>query len=135
MTKISGMSRDPTSENKIQAHSIAEIKDGFDADSKRLARRVKFRSRKLRPGPLLNAVVLHYLSLAEQERERIATDFLAVYETLLEHDDPKDDLLRSLLADSRARNAPVKVEPLGGRVLDVKPDRKRAKKLDSPAGE
>lgn len=92
MIKIPAMSRDPSDSYKIQAQSIPELKDGFDAISKRIAREIQFRGRKLRTGPLLNAVVVHYLRLSEEEQMRIAREGLAVYESLLDLDRPEDDV-------------------------------------------
>lgn len=135
MIKICGMSRDLTDSYKLQTPSIPEIKDAFDGAAKQIARGVAFRGRKLRPGPLLNAVVLHFLSLDEAERVRIAVENLAILETLLEHEEAQDELLGSLVADAAKRRAAVTVEPAGGRIVDVKADRKRAKKLDRPSGE
>lgn len=136
MIKISRMSREPSDSHKIQAQSVPETKDAFDAVAKQIARTVAFRGRKLRGGPLLNAIVIHFLGLTEAERENIAVEGLAIYEALLEHDDPQDDLLRSLLAQNRTRQTeasnsskPVVGKPVG-RIGKVKADRKRADKAD-----
>lgn len=85
------MGREPSDSEKVQAPSVAEIKDAFAIAQKRLARKVSFRGRKMGVGPLLNAVVIHFLSLPEDEQERIAGAGVARYEELLGLDDPADD--------------------------------------------
>ena len=85
------MSREPSDKEKVQAPSVAEIKDALAIAQKRLARKVSFRGRKMGLGPLLNAVVIHFLGLPEDEQERIATAGVARYEQLLELDEPADD--------------------------------------------
>lgn len=79
--------REPNAENRIQAPSIPEIKEGIVASAMRLGRSIKFRGRKLRPGPLINAVMLQFLTMPAADQERLAREYLARYEAILEHDD------------------------------------------------
>ena len=79
--------REPNAENRVQAPSIPEIKEGVVAAAMRLGRSIKFRRRKLRPGPLVNAVLLQFLTMPPNDQERISRDYLARYEAILEHDD------------------------------------------------
>lgn len=86
------MSRELTEEYKIQSASLPEIKDGLTAAANRITRDMKFRDRKLRPGPLLNALVAHFLSRGEDEQFRIARTGVKLLEEILSRDEPQDDL-------------------------------------------
>jgi hypothetical protein len=87
------MSREPSSDYKIQFPSIAELKDGLASLTNRIARRAKFRGRKMRPGPMMNALLVYFMTLPEDEQARIIEEGLKRYEALLAFDDPQDDLL------------------------------------------
>lgn len=113
------MSREPSSDHKIQFPSIAELKDGFVTLTNRIGRRLKFRGRKLRNGPLLNAIVLHYMLLPEQEQLEIAERYLRKYEALLAFDEPQDDL-GSIVADDGDPTR-ERVVGLGATVRKVRP--------------
>jgi len=80
--------------SRVQYPSIPELKDGFEDLTNRIARKakLKFRGRKLRSGPLHNAVMLHFLMLPEQAQIEIAEASLRRYEALLQLDEPADDL-------------------------------------------
>lgn len=85
--------RNPTHDEKIQAQSIAEIKDALDRERRRLARlkdKVRFRRRVVSAGTLLNAVILNFLEMPQAEREEIARRGLASYEARLQSDDPTE---------------------------------------------
>lgn len=88
------MSREPDMGSRVQYPSIPELKDGFEDLTNRIARKAKlrFRGRKLRSGPLHNAVMLHFLTLPEDEQIEIAEEGLRRYEALLQLDEPADDL-------------------------------------------
>src|SRR3954471_4151771 len=51
-------------------------------------RGVEFNDRQLYPGPLMNALALHFLDLPPGERERIAREYLGRLEGILESDQP-----------------------------------------------
>jgi hypothetical protein len=87
MSTMAGMGtkRRLTSDYKLQANSIGEITDEFDALVRRITRReeLKFRGAKLRPGPLLNALIYEFLRLPEEEAARRAREALARLESFL----------------------------------------------------
>ena len=120
--------REPSENEKLQAPSIPEIKDGLITETVRLARLVKFRGRKLRPGPLINAVLLHFLKMPAEERARIAQVGVAAYEALLGHDD-----LQTIETDGDASSGTQtqrrSIKGLGGTVL---PRMKRKDKASEP---
>lgn len=135
MIKIQGMSREPDMTNRIQFPSIPELKDGMTNTVNRLARKVKFRGRKLRPGPLMNALVLHYLTLPEEEQIAIAATSIERYESLLQSDEPVDDLKSIAAAESPADDEPggkIAV-PIYSRVVQQL-DPKRKHKTAKPRG-
>jgi hypothetical protein len=69
---------------RLQALSLPEITDEIEELTRRIVKRgVEFQERKLRPGPLLNAIVLHFLGFPAEEQERIAVESLARLEALL----------------------------------------------------
>src|SRR5208283_612602 len=120
--------REPSENEKLQAPSIPEIKDGLITETVRLARLVKFRGRKLRPGPLINAVLLHFLKMPAEERARIAQVGVAAYEALLGHEDVQ--AIRTDgegTSDAQAQGRSIK--GLGGSVL---PRMKRKDKTSEP---
>lgn len=73
---------------KIQVASIPEIKDGMTNVATRISRKVKFSNRKLRPGPLMNAVFVWFLTRTEDVQEEIAREYVAKLEAILEADAP-----------------------------------------------
>jgi len=81
--------RDPSKSHSLIAPSIEEIHGALVHEAApRIGRRAKFRGRKLYPGPLLNAIVLHFLSLPHSRQQEIAQEYLARYEALLRRDEP-----------------------------------------------
>lgn len=82
------MGRKLDDDDKIQMSSVPEIKDGMVATATRLSRKVRFKNRKLRPGPLMNAVFLWYLTRPEETQEEIAREFVGRLEGILEEDTP-----------------------------------------------
>lgn len=86
--KIRCMARKLVDSEKIQMPSVPEIKDGMASVATRLSRKVKFNQRKLRPGPLMNAVFLWYLTRPEETQEEIAREFIGTLEGILEKDTP-----------------------------------------------
>jgi hypothetical protein len=121
------MSREPSTDHKIQFPSIAELKDGLAALTNRLARRLKFRGRKLKPGPVMNALLVHFMTLPEDEQARIIEGGLKRYEALLEYDTPRDDLVS---VPPGANLTSKGVVFLGGSIRKVG---SKAKRKDKPA--
>ena len=114
---------------RVQYPSIPELKDGLEELAGRLARKdkLKFRGRKLRPGPLHNAVLLHFLVLPEAAQKAIAEQFLKRYEDLLELDEPQDDL-GSVVADGDGADEGSQAVGFPGRVIRGGPKPKRKHK-------
>jgi hypothetical protein len=67
---------------RLQADSAREIALAFEHAALDLAH-LKFRGRKLRPGPLLNALVLAWCDLPPSERERFAVTAIARLDSVL----------------------------------------------------
>lgn len=81
--------RHPSKSHTLIAPSIEEIQEWLvHGATPRIGRKVKFRGRKLYPGPLLNAIVLHFLSLPHGRQIEIAEEYLRRYEALLDLDEP-----------------------------------------------
>ncbi len=57
---------------RLQADSIKEIGGAYEESAVRVSHAVRFRGNKLRPGPLLNALVLAFVEMTEEEQERVA---------------------------------------------------------------
>jgi hypothetical protein len=79
--------RSLTSTHRLQALSVPEITDEIERLVMRYGREVKFQGRKLRPGPLLNAIVLHFIRLPEAEQAHIIAGAVRELEALLADDD------------------------------------------------
>lgn len=95
MTTIAAMSRKLSNDDRIQTPSITELKDGLESVAQRIARRVKFQGRKLRYGPMLNAIVAEFLRLPEDQQDAMVESGLQLVETLLESDEPRDKMVSS----------------------------------------
>lgn len=91
MITIVDMSRKPTDQYKIQTPSIPELKDGLEIVAQRIARNVQFQGRKLRYGPMLNAIVAEFLRLPEDQQDSLVESGLRLFESLLESDEPRDE--------------------------------------------
>lgn len=115
------MSREPSDLEKIQAPSIEEIKLELQLLAKRLGNKLTFRGRKMGYGPLLNAVVINYLSLPPEQQLQIAKVGVARYEALLASDDPvADPRLVDAVPGAGGRNESVLIS----RVVTQRPDAK-----------
>ena len=126
---MAAMSREPDMNCRVQYPSIPELKDGLEELAGRYARKdkMKFRGRKLRPGPLHNAVLLHFLMLPEAARKALAEKFLKRYEELLQFDEPQEDL-GSIVADHGDSGDGGRVVGFPGRVVKGGPKPKRKHK-------
>lgn len=93
MITIADMSRKLTDQDRIQTPSIPELKDGLEAVATRIARGVKFQGRKLRYGPMLNAIIAEFLRLSEDQQDAMVASGLQLLETLLEFDEPRDKMV------------------------------------------
>lgn len=91
--EITLMSRDLELTERIQFHSIVELKDGLTHAATRLARRTRFRGRKLGYGPMANAIIAQFLRLPEDQQAALVESGVRLLETMLESDEPRDDLV------------------------------------------
>lgn len=99
---------------RLQADSCEEIAAEFSEVAAKLGRRIKFDRYKLRPGPLLNALVLEFLLLSEEQREIRADVVMARLEAFMRGDDVE-----------------TPVQPSGpGRVLAIRDESEHQSKLD-----
>lgn len=71
---------------RLTANSVREITDALDALARRYGPEFKFQGRKLKAGPLLNAIALHFLLLPEAERTAILERSIPKLEKILESD-------------------------------------------------
>lgn len=79
------MAKKPSHSFRLQTMSVHDLSNGMVAVRLRLnAAEIKHRRRKLKDGPLLNAVVAWYLSRGIAEQQAIAVEGLARYEAILE---------------------------------------------------
>lgn len=79
---MAGM-RSLTRDHRLQALSVADITEPFEDAALALGRVYEFNGRKLKAGPLLNAVVLRFLEMSEAERSAFAAEYLARLEARL----------------------------------------------------
>lgn len=94
-----------TTTYRLQGLSIPEIAGEFEETTVRLGRTHNFNGRKLKPGPLLNALVLRFLEMTEEERARIAGESLAKLEMkLAQTDQERAEAERKLVAVAPAVN-------------------------------
>lgn len=76
-----------TKEFRLQALSLEGITEAFDDATRTIAKNHKFLRRKLKPGPLLNALVLSFLNMPEDARESVAAKAIAELEYYLAETD------------------------------------------------
>jgi hypothetical protein len=81
--------RNLTTTHRLQALSVPEVTDRLEDLLHRVGRTLKFRGHKLRPGHVLNAVVLHFLSQSEEEQDRALAGSLSRLEAILGDDGPR----------------------------------------------
>jgi hypothetical protein len=85
-TKMTGM-RALTRDHRLQALSVPDITEPFEDAAIALSRVFEFNGRKLKAGPLLNAIVMRFLEMSEKEQAEFAGEYLARLELLLAEDD------------------------------------------------
>jgi hypothetical protein len=68
---------------RLQCDSIPEIAGVLDEFVLRIGADLKFNKRRVKTGPLLNALVLWFMSLPEDERRRLAFDSVANLEAFM----------------------------------------------------
>src|SRR4051812_33998384 len=76
--------RSLTSEYRLQALSVPDVTEPFERCVLDMARSEVFLGRKLKPGPVLNALVMHFLDMQATERDRIVGRYLRKLETVLD---------------------------------------------------
>jgi hypothetical protein len=80
----------PTHEFRLQTPSIPELQQGLVMARMRLnVRGVKHRTRKLKDGPLLNALVAWFIAQPSEHQEQIAREGVRLFEGLLEGHQPE----------------------------------------------
>lgn len=72
---------------RIQSDSTPEIQRAWEMVALALSGETKFQGRKLRPGPLLSALVLWFTRLAPEERARIGRDAVRALEAHMAGED------------------------------------------------
>jgi hypothetical protein len=102
--KMAGM-RPLTSDNRLQALSVPEITEAFEDAAVAISRVHEFNGRKLKPGPLLNAIVLRFLEMDEGERGAFAGESLARLELLLAENDKERERASNRLTPARGKPA------------------------------
>ena len=75
-------------ENRLQGYSHPDISGELEAYIARLGGKIKYNGNKLRPGPLLNAIVLWFLEHSEEERTSLATRMVERLEHFMAGDEP-----------------------------------------------
>jgi hypothetical protein len=100
-----GRMRTFTSDYRLQGFSTREIAESWEDAATRVGRRFKFDGRKVKPGPLLNALVLWYLGLDEAARLRLAGHALANLEVFLAETD--DERRAAMARLTGARHGPA----------------------------
>jgi hypothetical protein len=73
---------------RLQANSLPEVVDGLAELERRFGYLLKPEGRKLKAGPILNAILVHFLELPSGRQEEILTAAFARIEELLESDTP-----------------------------------------------
>ena len=72
----------PTKPTRLQADSNAVVQRAFYHAVIDLEGEIRHRGRKLRPGPMLNALAYWFSMLEEAERLRIGREAMSLYETV-----------------------------------------------------
>lgn len=113
-------------ESRIQTMSIPALTEGIVMLRLKLNRmKVKHRGRKLKDGPLVNAVFAWLFSLDEAEQLRIAQEGLRLFEAMLEGDIAPSVAEPDWLAGKSAPGLPGSVAEKGGKPKRVHPAVKR----------
>jgi len=69
---------------RIDANTTREIAEGLDRLASRYGFEHTFQARKLKSGPMLNVIALHFLLLTEDERQEILRATIPKLEAMLE---------------------------------------------------
>jgi hypothetical protein len=108
MNENGDMAREAKETYKIQAWSWPEVQDGLEGAATRLKGHTRDIGRALKPGPLLNAIILWFLKQPEQEQIRIARQGKMGLEWLKTSDEPRnlndlniDEFDRRVTSDAR----------------------------------
>lgn len=112
-----------TREEKLQADSREEIARCFKGAVLRLESKVKFDRRKLRPGPFLNAMVIHFLEMTEADQEQFGQQVVAQMEQFL-----AETALEREAATVRLHDALTQPPPVGNTSYPVAEAKKRSRR-------
>jgi hypothetical protein len=91
-----GNMRSLTYDFRLQALSLPEIVAAIEGAATDLGA-VKLNGRKLKAGPLINAIVLHFLSLDDAGREAMARAGVERLQALMRLDEPSADEVKQVL--------------------------------------
>lgn len=83
--------RNLTAKYRLNGHSIPEVTSGLEGACAELNSILRFNGRKLKPGPLLNAIVLQFINMSGEQQREFAKTGLRRLEALLEQDGPIED--------------------------------------------
>jgi len=125
---------------RLQSDSVAEITRAFEEATFKLSETLKFDGRKLRPGPLLNAIAVHFLHMSEADREEFGRFALAQLECFLAETDeerekaeerlslvlPKEDAEATDKPEGKNVEQPTRQPKVGHSVDTKRPRRKGA---------
>jgi hypothetical protein len=102
--------RSLSSNHRLQGFSLPEVVGDFEQESIRLSRSMTVNGRRLKPGPLINALVIEFLSLPADSRTVMAARGLAKLEHMMAVGKgiPVDDKERA--AKAEAPDAPEVIE-------------------------
>lgn len=74
-------------QNRLQALSLPEVTTGFEHAVLELSDE-KFAGHKLRPGPVINCLVIEFLSWSQEKRREVVSRRLRELENLVASDEP-----------------------------------------------
>lgn len=79
--------RQPSTRYRVAGQAIPEVVEALESTTTKLGRRLRFRGRKLKEGPLLVGLVCYCLTRSDCEIEAMARIGLAKYEEMLNSDE------------------------------------------------
>lgn len=104
-------SEDKPASDRFQAESWPGIKDSFDHTTIDVGRSYRFQGRKLRPGPLLNALAVWFTKLDPSEQNRIAGEALHLLESEIQRIEGGEVTIKVKMKKIRNRDDGTPVDP------------------------
>ena len=97
---------------RLQADSVEGIAAEFAEAAELVGRKVRFGRRKVKPGPLLNAIALHFVRMDALEREAFAIRAITEMEAFLEAEaQAKRNAESATVTETTERRHPDDVSP------------------------